>query len=136
MKRIKRIISTFACALAVLIWTCIPAQAGFYGTLQRDQPYQIEIDNTSNASGDTAAVTVFYLSERRVVDFEIITIPGGELVGLEFSIAKGTRRIIIELDASPGLPTTRGVPLKVIQGLGTTFNDSGIGGARMVINVQ
>ena len=38
MKRMNRLISTFACAVAILVWTCAPAQGKSYGNLVRAQP--------------------------------------------------------------------------------------------------
>jgi hypothetical protein len=122
-----------ACATAALamLMTCTPAQADWKGTLQRDLPYQILVDNTNQQPGEAASGTVYYLSDRKVISVEIFTIPGGEGVGPVFTIPKGTLRIIIEVDATFGDTT----PITVTQGLGTSFQDDGIGGGRLVIDV-
>ena len=140
-KRLKRFISTFACALAVLTSTCVPVQADFYRTLQRNQPWSVVGDNTNNLS--PSAITVFYLGRHGVLDLEIITIPGHEGGGgVDLRIPKGTRRIIIELDAAtstgpcPSCFDTGIVPLTVTQGFGTNFQNAGEKGARMVIDVE
>lgn len=104
MKRMKRL----TCALAVLamvILTHIPAQAEFKGTLQRNQPWSIQIDNSANAF--SAGVTVFHLG-RRGVESDSFTVPAGgslEFFGWsgafsDLSIPKDTRRITIEVDPS------------------------------------
>jgi hypothetical protein len=126
----KRLACAIA-ALAMLMLTCTQAQADFKGTFQRDLPYQIAVDNTGNPPGETASGTVYYLSDRKIISLEIFTIPGGEGVGPVFTIPKGTSRIIIEVDATFGGTT----PITVTQGEGTSFEDDGIGGGRMVIDV-
>ena len=118
-------------ALAMLMLTRTPAQADFEGTLQRDLPYQILIDNTANLFDETASGTVYYLSDRKVLGVEIFTCPGAVGVGPVFTIPKGTLRIIIEVDASFGNIT----PITVNQGEGTSFQNPGVGGGRMVIDV-
>ena len=111
----KRITCTLA-ALAMLIWTCTPAQAEFLGTLQGNQPWTLEVDNASN--GSAAAMTIFYLGGKNV-DFDIHTLAAGEAVTFtDLKIPRGTRRIIIELD--PGFPYNQigsiFIPVRVFQG--------------------
>jgi len=98
----KRMTCTLA-ALAMLIWTCPPAQAEFKGRLQRDLDWALTVDNSST-TGETA-VTVRYLSNRRneneisSEEIEIRLVPGSERVQLLFSKpARNVRRIIIEVD--------------------------------------
>jgi hypothetical protein len=91
----KRITCTLA-ALAMLIWTCTPAQAEFKGTLQGNQPWTLDVDNSNNALA--AGLTIFYLGAKNV-DFDIHTVPGTELLTFtDLKIPRGTRRIIIEVD--------------------------------------
>jgi phage terminase large subunit-like protein len=112
----KRMICTLA-ALAMLIWTCPPAQAEFKGRLQRDLDWTLDVDNSST-TGETA-VTVRYLSNRRneneisSEEIEIGLVPGSERVQLFFSKpARNVRRIIIEVDP----PTTATIiPLDINQ---------------------
>src|SRR5215204_4951425 len=92
MKRLTCILAT----LAMLMWTCPPAQAHFKGVLQRDVDWVINVDNSS-AFGPSA-FTVFYLGDRRD-EIEFRTVPSGARVHLTFPKAgRGVRRIIIEVD--------------------------------------
>ncbi|MCM3900104.1 MAG: hypothetical protein ND866_00200 [Pyrinomonadaceae bacterium] len=109
MKRINRLISTFACTLALLISTCPPAQADHQGELRRDLAWNLNVDNSS-ASAKTS-VTVHYLISRNDEieisreEIEIFTIPSGSpdpnagRVQLRFpKPGRGVRRIIIDVD--------------------------------------
>ena len=97
-------------------------------------------DNTGNP--EPAVITVFYLGNHQVLDLEIITIPGVDGFGGTFRIPKGTRRIIIEMDSTPipcsfpCLEDSGVVPLTVSQVAGPTFQNPGLLGARMEINVE
>ena len=68
-------------ALAMLMWTCPPAQAEYLGELRRDVDWQLQVDNSSSA-GKTA-VTVHYLigrsGEKEISrdDIEIGLVAGG-----------------------------------------------------------
>ena len=97
MRKINRLISTFACAIAVLIWTCAPAQARFKGTLQRGAAWSVQISG-ANANTDDTAVTVFYLGDN--VDAQVITtVKPGEIFSKTFAkIPRHVKRIIIEVD--------------------------------------
>jgi hypothetical protein len=87
----------------MLMLTYIPAQAEFMGTLQKDQPWTLSIDNSNNPV--PAGVTIFYLGGKNV-DFDIHTLQALELLSLtDLRIPRGTRRIIIELDPGRGLST-------------------------------
>jgi FIMAH domain-containing protein len=55
MKRMNRLISTFVCAVAILIWTCAPVQAEFKGDLKRDYPVTVEFVANPGNAGTTAA---------------------------------------------------------------------------------
>ena len=115
MKRMNRLIATFVCALAMVMLTCIPAQAEFYGTLQQNQPWSLEVDNSSNAS--SAAVTIFYVG--KTLDADKYTVPKLELVTLNVTkMPRGTTRVIIEVDPGNGNNYTDSmcVPLRLFQG--------------------
>jgi hypothetical protein len=97
-------------ALAMVMLTHIPAQAEFLGTLQRDQTWSLEVDNSNNALA--AGVTIFYLGGKNV-DYDIHTAPPAELVTFTISrMPRGTTRVIIELDPGRGLQC----PVRLIQG--------------------
>src|SRR5437588_6559190 len=74
MKKMKRMISTFVCALAVLIWTCAPVQAEFLGTLRSDQDWVINVDNSS--SNAVSSISVNFLG-KKPQNFEFTLPPGG-----------------------------------------------------------
>jgi hypothetical protein len=58
MKRMNRRIFTFACAVALLIWTCAPVHAEFKGDLKRDYPVTVEfVASPGNASTTAAAAS-------------------------------------------------------------------------------
>lgn len=93
----KRLISTFACMLALLIWTCTPAQARFLGTLQQNVPWTLEVNTTSTCGA--IAVTVTFVNSRGRQDIDLFTLqPGGGTVYGAANIPRNTRRIIIEVD--------------------------------------
>ena len=99
MKRLTCILA----ALAMVMLTHIPAQAEFLGTLQRDQPWSLGVDNSNNTH--PATVTIFYLGSKDP-NFDIYTVPAVTDLNLtNFRIPKGTRRIVVEVDPSFGEPT-------------------------------
>ncbi len=103
MKRMKRLIATFACAVAVLIWTCAPAQAEFRGVLRSDQDWVINVDNA--ATGGITGITVYFLG-KKPQDFEF-TVPIGGRVQYPFEkVGKDVTRIIIEVDSPQGATLT------------------------------
>lgn len=111
----KKIIRPLA-ALAMLIWTCPPAQAEFKGQLLRNLDWELTVDNSSTTGA--TALTVEYLSTRGDENeisrerIEIRLVPGSERVRLLFSKpGRGVRRIIIEVDA----PTGASIPVDIIQ---------------------
>ena len=129
MKRLTCALAT----LAMLMLICIPAQAEFGGTLQGNQPWTLEVDNSNNPVA--AGVTIFYLGGKSV-DFEIHTVPSTELVAFNVSkMPRGTTRVIIEVD--PGLGGFIGgpfeVPVRVIQGAAVPLVVRGPG--RLVFDV-
>lgn len=127
MKRLKRLVPTFACTLAVLIWTCAPVQAEFKGTLQRDQDWTLNVDN--GATGGTTAVTVFYLGRSDESEFRTVLV--GEGVSLAFSKpGRGVRRIIVEVNP----PRGQLVPVELVQGQSYTWMSEG--DSRVVFNVE
>ena len=100
MKRISRLISTFASTLVLLISTCPTAQAEFKGQMRRDLEWNLSVDNSSTTGG--TAVTVYYLGSTRD-DLEFRTVPGGDRVQLSFpKPGRGVKRIIIEVDPPNG----------------------------------
>jgi hypothetical protein len=122
----RRLACTIA-ALAVLIWTCTPAQADFLGTLQSNQTWLLSVDNSNNS--ETAAVTIFYLG--KTSSFDTFSIPALGLLNLpDLQIPKFTRRIIIQLDPAFGMST----PVLVTQGA-TGFTHPGFSGT-LVLNVE
>jgi hypothetical protein len=95
----------------MLIWTCTPAQAEFLGTLQGNQPWTLEFDNSNDASA--AALTIFYLGAKNF-DFDIHTVPGAESITFNISkMPRGTTRVIIEVTRGRGDTC----PVRVIQGV-------------------
>jgi hypothetical protein len=103
----KRPICTLA-ALAMLIWTCPPAQAEFKGELRRNIHWQVNVDNSANP-GPTA-VQVHYLigrsGEKEISrdEIEIALVAANARTELIFSTpGRGVRRIIIEVDQAIGV---------------------------------
>ena len=68
----KRLTCTLA-ALALVMAISIPASAEFKGTLQRNQPWMLEI---ASGSTDTIITKVYYLG-RDIEVVEIVTVPAG-----------------------------------------------------------
>ena len=100
----KRTICALA-TVAMLIWMCPPAQAGYLGELRRDIDWQLNVDN-SNAAGKSA-VTVHYLigrsGEKEISrdEIEIGSVEANARTQLIFSKpGRGVRRIIIEVQQS------------------------------------
>lgn len=98
----KRFICSLA-ALAMLTWTCPPAQAEFKGDLRRDIDWVLIVDNS--ASAGPTAVTVHYLigksGEKEISrdEIEIALVAANARTQLIFSKpGRGVRRIIIEVD--------------------------------------
>ena len=75
----NRTIFTFACTLAMLIWTC-PVQAEYIFTLQGSQAWALNVDNGQVTSGSTA-VTVHYVVGR-LDHIRIRTVPAQQRVAL------------------------------------------------------
>jgi len=122
----RRLACTIA-ALAMLIWTCTPAQAEFLGTLQRNQTWLLSVDNSNNA--EAAAVTIFYLG--KTLSFNVVSIAAVTLLNLpDLQIPRFTDRIIIELDPAFGMSTY----VLITQG-GTAFTNPGFSGT-LVLNVE
>jgi hypothetical protein len=122
----RRLAYTIA-ALAMLIWTCNPAQADFLGTLQSNQTWSLAVDNSNNS--EAAAVTIFYLG--KTLSFNSISIAAETLPDLhDLQIPKFTGRIIIQLDPAFGMST----PVLVTQGA-TAFTNPGFSGT-LVLNVE
>jgi hypothetical protein len=127
----KRLTCTLA-ALAMVMLRNIPAQAQslkFLGTLQRDQPWTLEINNGDNSAA--AGVTIFYLG--KTLDFDIFTVPAADGVTLDISkMPRGTTRVIIEVSA-PSEFCPCSVPVRIIQG-GTALANPAVEGARLAID--
>jgi hypothetical protein len=101
--------------------TCTPAQAAFFGTLQGNQPWTVELDNASNA--EAAAAAIYSIDKMGKTEyFQIATVPGTQLVVLTVTkVPKGTLRVIIEVDRAFG---GFYVPVRVIQDV-TAFASPG-----------
>jgi hypothetical protein len=116
----------------MLMLTCTPAQAEFeyYGTLQGNQLWTVEYDNSGNP--EAAGAAIYSIDKMGKTEyFQIATVPGGQSVTLTVTkVPKGTVRVIIEVD--PALGET--VFVRLIQG-GTLFVHNGPYDFRMVIDV-
>jgi hypothetical protein len=121
-----------ACAivvLAMLMLTCTPAQAEFFGTLQGNQLWTVDFDNSNNA--EAAAVAIYSIDRMGKAEyFQIATLPSTVVTLTVTRVPRGTVRVIIELD--PGLG--RSVAVRLIQG-GNVFGSPGTGDLRMVFDV-
>src|SRR5688572_22994957 len=101
MNRMNRLISTLPCAVAILIWTSLPAQAEFRGALRNDIPVMVKVTAFPSNAGNTA-VTVYYVG--RALDVEgVFSVSPGTVFGQEFA-KTGARvtRIIVEVDLPVG----------------------------------
>ncbi len=104
----KRLTCTLA-ALALVMSAYIPAQAEFKGTLKRDQPWMLEINN---ASYDNATATVYYLG-RDLEVAELVTVPSGGTVQTNITKpGRGVRRVIVEVDEAVNGEGT----MRIVQG--------------------
>ena len=129
MKRMKRMISTFACAVAVLIWTCAPAQAEFFGTLRSDQDWVINVDNSSSYAA--SSISVNFLS-KKPQNFGF-TLPAGGRAQYPFAkVGRDVTRIIIYMDPPKGGTMT----LEVAQNNSMVETCTGGYGCRLVMNVE
>lgn len=97
MKRMNRLISTFACALAVLSWTCAPVQAQTMGSLVRTQTFKLEVANTSTAL-IRGAVTVYWLKPGAVLDVELL---GATIPAVDVEIPRRATRVIYAVSPAP-----------------------------------
>jgi hypothetical protein len=100
MKRMKRLIATYACALAVLVWTCAPVRAETFGTLAHDQDWTLQVTNSTN---DYGAVRVYYVG--RALDvIDVFTVPASTAQGnsvVERTLpapGKRVKQVVIEVD--------------------------------------
>ena len=86
-------------ALGMVVSLSIPSHAEYLGTLPKDQEWTMEV---TSSSAEDIAITVYYLGNNLDV-IEVISVPTGTSVEKTFS-KPGTRtkRIIIEVDTSPG----------------------------------
>jgi len=93
----RRLAYTIA-ALAMLIWTCNPAQADFDGTLQGNQLWTVELNNSGNV--DAAGAAIYSIDRMGKVEyFQVVTVPGGQSPTLTVTrVPRGTVRVIIEVD--------------------------------------
>ena len=123
---IKRMIYTLA-ALAMLTWTCPPAQAEYKGSLQRDSDWTLNVGN--GGTGGITAVTVFYLG--RSDESEFRTVPVAGRVSLAFlKPGRGVSRIIVEVNP----PRGQSVPVELVQDQSYTWMSEG--DSRVVFNVE
>ena len=117
-------------ALAMLMLTCTPAQAEFAGTLQGNQTWTVELDNSNNA--EAAAAAIYSIDKMGKAEyFQMVTVPGVQLITLTVTkVPKGTVRVIIEVDSGRG----DSVATRVVQG-GNPFISPGTEDFRMVFDV-
>jgi hypothetical protein len=133
MKRIRKLIATFTCAIALVLLTVMPAKADFFGTLRRDQPWQLQIANGS--SNAPVAATVVSIVGRKFDVEALPLVPAAGTSNVEMpGMSKNTIRIIIEVDPplNGTLPTTAIVV--VTQGA-NTYSADFTGHGRMVLDV-
>jgi hypothetical protein len=125
----KRVFCTLA-ALTMLIWTCPQAHADFIGSLPSDQEWQLEV---TAATPSTNAATVYYLDRRGGSDIVgIMTVIGADPTSQTFpKPGRSVKRIIIEIDPSPGSQCT----IRINQGGQITLADSSGSGFRLVLDV-
>jgi len=99
MKRMNRRISTFACAVAVLIWICAPAQAKTWGKFVRTGfgPVRLELNTTSNDSVP-GAVTVYWLKPGGILDVELL---GARVAVADIEIPRRATRVIYAVSPAP-----------------------------------
>jgi hypothetical protein len=139
--RINRLISMFACTIALLISTCPTARADHHGELRRDLAWTLNVDNS--LAGAETSVTVHYLISRNdeirisSEEIEIFTIPSGSpdpnagRVQLLFpKPGRGVRRIIIDVDP----PINTSITVNVSQAAAFPA-DIGPGFGRLVFDV-
>lgn len=97
MKRMNRLISAFACALALLVWTCAPAQGKTMGKLVRTQTFKLEIADTST-SLVRGAVTVYWLKPGGILDVELL---GATIPAVDVEIPRRATRVIYAVSPAP-----------------------------------
>jgi hypothetical protein len=109
-----------------------PAFAKFGGTLRRDVPWTLEI--TPAISPGVIAATIIFVDSRGRQDIDLFTIQPGESLALYSAakIARGTRRIIIELDPQ----SEAAFQLRVIQGTDVIAVDVSGESSRVVFDVE
>ena len=97
MKRTKRLTCLLA-ALTMLMWTYIPAQAEYFGTLPNDQDWTMQVTNSANAP---CAVRVYYVG--RALDvIDVLTVPSTiTILNTLPSPGKRVKSIVIEVDPAP-----------------------------------
>lgn len=127
----KRMICRLA-LLAVLAWTCAPAQAEYRGVLKRDQDWFLNVDNSATCCR-TAFTVHFYGNRFEDIDFR--TVGGGPEEGrVRLPFPKPGRhitRILIEVDP-PSEHTEVRVEVEQHESFPATF----IGYGRMVFDVE
>jgi len=99
----RKLISAFACASVLLVWTVAPVLASFAGTFRNNgDPLSVEVTPYGGNAGNTV-VTVTYLSKRgQTVEFGTVP-PGADLFVLDHQlIPKGTKLIVVEIDSPVG----------------------------------
>jgi hypothetical protein len=97
MKRKFRLISTFACAAAMLFWTCAPVQAKTFGNLVRGQTFKLEVANDSTALV-RGAVTVYWLKPGGILDIELL---GATIPAVDLEIPRRATRVIYAVSPAP-----------------------------------
>jgi len=120
------------CMLAVIgatLWLASTARAEYLGTLQRDEGWVLNVDNTGGFDPGTAVTIRFVLGKRDAV--VVRTVPAHERAQISFPAPlPNDVRIIIEVDPSP-LSTAE---LEVAQG-DLSFKWTSNGFSRAVFDV-
>lgn len=110
--------------------TPVGANSIYMGTLAADQSYSIHVDNGLISAGKTI-VTVYYLTGRGAIKFNILTVAAGERQTSVQVIPRGTLQIAIE--AAPPRNTT--VNVEATQGF-LSFTQACVDGCTMVFDLQ
>lgn len=122
MKRLTCALAT----LAMVLGTYVPAKAEYFGTLPREQDWELEVTNSSNSK---CAIAVYYVDKRRVDLIESLTVsPAGLLVQTFPKPGPGVKYVFIELDPPPGGRAT----VSINQGASYNVDE----GKRLVLDVS
>jgi hypothetical protein len=125
----KRLIGALAVPLVLMsIVDMAHAESIFKGTLDRDQPWTLNVDNSST-SGQTA-LTIVYLTTATKSERVLLAVAGGgrQQFG-DLRIPKDTRRILLEVST----PKNATIVVEIAQG--GSITETVVGGATLVFGV-